>query len=61
MISKVFEHPFDLVKVRLQSQPHDRPARYLGPIDCFRQTIRNEGFLALYRVLSLPSERVVLL
>lgn len=50
MIAKVFEHPFDLIKVRLQSQPLDRPARFLGPIDCFKQTLAGEGFLGLYRV-----------
>ncbi|KAK9893264.1 mitochondrial carrier [Cystobasidium minutum MCA 4210] len=47
-------HPFDLVKVRLQSQPFDRPARFNGPIDCFKQTIQNEGFKGLYRGLSMP-------
>ncbi|EIM23416.1 hypothetical protein E3Q22_01289 [Wallemia mellicola] len=54
MIAKVFEHPFDLIKVRLQSQPLDRPARFLGPIDCFKQTLAGEGFLGLYRGLSMP-------
>merc|ERR1711939_654383 len=54
MVSKVFEHPFDLVKVRLQSQPLDRPARFAGPIDCFRQTFNNEGLRGLYRGLSMP-------
>lgn len=53
MISKVFEHPFDLVKVRLQSQPLDEPAKYKGPIDCLAQTFRGEGFRGLYRVRSL--------
>lgn len=47
------EHPFDLTKVRLQSQPLDRPARYTGPWDCIVQTYRAEGVRAFWRV-SLP-------
>ncbi|WWD00699.1 hypothetical protein V866_007634 [Kwoniella sp. B9012] len=54
MVAKVFEHPFDLVKVRLQSQPTDRPATFKGPWDCFNQTRRREGFLGLYRGLTAP-------
>ena len=53
MVSKVFEHPFDLVKVRLQSQPLDRPVRYTGALDCFRQSFAHEGFRGLYRVRSI--------
>ncbi|KAI6142571.1 hypothetical protein BKA82DRAFT_2562298 [Pisolithus tinctorius] len=34
MISKKFEHPFDLVKVRLQSQVPDPTARFNGRMDC---------------------------
>lgn len=52
--SKLFEHPFDLVKVRLQSQPLHLPNRYNGPLDCFRQTARQEGFGGLYRGVSMP-------
>lgn len=50
MISKVFEHPFDLTKVRLQSQVLDATARFNGPIDCLTQTWKNEGIRGLYRV-----------
>ena len=46
---KFVEFPFDTVKVRLQTQPLDHPI-FKGPFDCFRQTIRNEGFLGLYNV-----------
>ncbi|POW11950.1 hypothetical protein PSHT_08247, partial [Puccinia striiformis] len=52
--SKLFEHPFDLVKVRLQSQPLHLPSRYNGPVDCFRQTVGHEGFRGLYRGVSMP-------
>lgn len=40
------------VKVRLQSQPTDRPAVYTGPVDCFRRTWGKEGLKGLYRVSS---------
>jgi hypothetical protein len=50
MVSKVIEHPFDLCKVRLQSQVLDATARFKGPLDCLSQTWRNEGIRGLYRV-----------
>jgi hypothetical protein len=50
MVSKVFEHPFDLCKVRLQTQVLDQMARYSGPIDCLTKTWKNEGLRGLYRV-----------
>jgi len=50
MVSKVFEHPFDLTKVRLQSQVLDATARFNGPIDCLKQTWQKEGVRGLYRV-----------
>ena len=55
--SKVFEHPFDLTKVRLQSQVLDAQARFSGPIDCLVQTFKKEGVRGLYRVrlLSFPA------
>jgi ornithine carrier protein len=40
--------------VRLQSQPDHLPLRYTGPIDCFRQSIRSDGVLGLYRGISAP-------
>lgn len=54
MAGKFIEFPFDTVKVRLQTQPLDHPI-FKGPFDCFRQTIRNEGFLGLYNVRTLAS------
>ena len=50
IVSKVFEHPFDLTKVRLQSQVLDAQARFTGPLDCLMQTWRKEGVRGLYRV-----------
>lgn len=53
-ISKIVEYPFDTVKVRLQSQPDHLPLRYAGPLDCFRQSIQQDGFRSLYRGVSAP-------
>ena len=54
IVSKVFEHPFDLTKVRLQSQVLDKQARFSGPLDCLSQTWRKEGLRGLYRVRLSP-------
>ncbi|KAG8713063.1 hypothetical protein FRC11_013412 [Ceratobasidium sp. 423] len=54
MVSKVFEHPFDLCKVRLQSQVLDATARFSGPIDCLYKTWKFEGIRGLYRGLPMP-------
>ena len=40
--------------MRLQSQPDHLPLRYTGPLDCFRQSIRTDGVLGLYRGISAP-------
>ena len=50
MASKVLEHPFDLTKVRLQSQVLDSAPRYQGPIDCLTKAWKHEGVRGLYRV-----------
>ncbi|KIM36690.1 hypothetical protein M413DRAFT_449031 [Hebeloma cylindrosporum] len=54
MVSKVFEHPFDLTKVRLQAQVLDATPRFSGPVDCLAQTWRKEGIRGLYRGLPAP-------
>ena len=54
VVGKFVEYPFDTVKVRLQSQPDGQPLRYTGPLDCFRQSFRQDGFLGLYRGVSAP-------
>jgi mitochondrial ornithine carrier protein len=54
-MGKYIEYPFDTVKVRLQSQPDHLPLRYAGPLDCFRQSIKQDGILGgLYRGISAP-------
>ena len=42
------------MKVRLQSQPDHIPLRYSGPLDCFKQGLRTDGVLGLYRGVSAP-------
>ena len=41
-------HPFDTLKVRLQTQPVHRPV-YTGLIDCFIKTLKWEGIGGLYK------------
>lgn len=56
MISEVFEYPFDLAKVRLQSQmlapASEGSLRFTGPWHCLTKTWTEEGFRGLYRVRS---------
>ncbi|KAF2277454.1 amino-acid transporter arg-13 [Westerdykella ornata] len=54
IVGKYIEYPFDTVKVRLQSQPDHLPLRYTGPLDCFKQALRQDGFLGIYRGISAP-------
>ncbi|KAI9277260.1 mitochondrial carrier domain-containing protein [Phascolomyces articulosus] len=44
-------HPFDTVKVRLQTSSADR---FKGPLDCLMKTIRHEGVRALYKGATPP-------
>eukprot|EP00475_Leptophrys_vorax_P039629 TRINITY_DN7186_c0_g1_i1.p1 TRINITY_DN7186_c0_g1~~TRINITY_DN7186_c0_g1_i1.p1 ORF type:complete len:298 (+),score=44.52 TRINITY_DN7186_c0_g1_i1:25-894(+) len=44
-------HPLDTLRTRLQAS---QAGQYAGVLDCFRQTVKNEGFLALYQGLSAP-------
>lgn len=54
MVAEVFEFPFDLAKVRLQSQVLHNTASFGGPLDCLMQTWRDEGIRGLYRGLPVP-------
>ncbi|KAG9290669.1 hypothetical protein G9A89_011632 [Geosiphon pyriformis] len=42
--------PLDTIKVRLQIEN----SRFKGPMDCFFQTLKNEGFFALYKGMASP-------
>jgi len=46
-------HPFDTLKVRLQTQSHTNP-KYSGTLDCVKTTIREEGILGLYKGIQSP-------
>eukprot|EP00887_Chlorella_sp_A99_P003975 scaffold11.g3975.t1 len=46
-------HPFDTVKVRLQTQPTANPI-YSGAIDCFKKTLHWEGVGGLYKGVASP-------
>lgn len=46
-------HPFDTVKVRLQTQPENAKI-YSGFVDCVRKTIQWEGVGGLYKGVTAP-------
>ncbi|XVF52359.1 hypothetical protein PTKIN_Ptkin05aG0012600 [Pterospermum kingtungense] len=50
-------HPFDTIKVKLQSQPTPlpgQPPKYAGAIDAVKQTISAEGSRGLYKGMGAP-------
>ncbi|ORY87885.1 putative mitochondrial ornithine carrier protein AmcA/Ort1 [Protomyces lactucae-debilis] len=53
VVGKLFEYPFDTVKVRLQSQTA-QSQQYTSTLDCFRRTVKSDGYRGLYRGLSAP-------
>ncbi|KAM7289091.1 mitochondrial basic amino acids transporter [Ixodes scapularis] len=46
-------HPFDTIKVRLQTQDGSSP-KYRGSIDCFKSIIRTEKVQGLFRGMTSP-------
>ncbi|KAA8616673.1 Amino-acid transporter arg-13 [Pyrenophora tritici-repentis] len=54
IVGKYIEYPFDTVKVRLQSQPDNVPLKYTGPLDCFKKSLQQDGFIGIYRGISAP-------
>jgi solute carrier family 25 (mitochondrial carnitine/acylcarnitine transporter), member 20/29 len=44
-------HPFDTIKVRLQTAS---PGKFSGPLNCLVSTVKNEGVLSLYRGATPP-------
>jgi len=54
--STLVGHPFDTIKVRLQTQPmgHGVRPQYLGPIHCLRTITREETFRGLFKGISAP-------
>ncbi|GAA0169795.1 hypothetical protein Leryth_018907 [Lithospermum erythrorhizon] len=50
-------HPFDTIKVKLQSQPAAAPGqalKYVGAMDAVKQTIAGEGSRGLYKGMGAP-------
>lgn len=50
-------HPFDTIKVRLQTMPKVGPGEhplYTGTLDCVRKTVQKEGFRGLYKGMGAP-------
>jgi len=47
-------HPLDVVKTRFQFQSDKTSMKYTTIADCFRKTIQNEGFLAVYKGILPP-------
>lgn len=47
-------HPFDTVKVRLQTQPSGSGAKYKGTLHCFRCILKEESVVGLYKGISSP-------
>ncbi|KAF2467579.1 mitochondrial carrier [Lindgomyces ingoldianus] len=54
IVGKYVEYPFDTVKVRLQSQPDHLPLQFTGPLDCFKKSLKQDGFIGIYRGISAP-------
>ncbi|XP_042489949.1 mitochondrial carnitine/acylcarnitine carrier-like protein [Macadamia integrifolia] len=57
-------HPFDTIKVKLQSQPTPTPGqlpKYSGAIDAVKQTIAAEGPRGLYKGMGAPLATVAAL
>ncbi|KAI4377972.1 hypothetical protein MLD38_015521 [Melastoma candidum] len=57
-------HPFDTIKVKLQSQPRPCPGhspKYAGPMDALRKTLTAEGPGGLYKGMGAPLATVAAL
>lgn len=51
-VAAIMGTPADVVKTRIMNQPTDENGRgllYRGSVDCLRQTVSKEGFVALYK------------
>lgn len=48
-------HPFDTIKVRLQTS---EKSQFRGPLHCLGQTVKNEGIRGLYKGATPPCECV---
>ncbi|XP_057472419.1 LOW QUALITY PROTEIN: mitochondrial arginine transporter BAC2-like [Actinidia eriantha] len=53
-------YPLDVVKTRLQAQSQSSSLKYGGIIDCFRKSVREEGYTVLWRGLGTALTRAFL-
>jgi len=54
LASTVAGHPFDTIKVRLQTQRLGKERVYRNALDCGVQMVRNEGPFSLFKGMSTP-------
>lgn len=55
-------HPFDTIKVRLQTQaytPDGKPSLYAGMFDCAKKIVKKESFRGFYKGMATPIIGVV--
>jgi solute carrier family 25 carnitine/acylcarnitine transporter 20/29 len=52
-VGALFGYPLDTVKIRLQTQSQRNPL-YNGAIDCFKQIVKKESVLGLYKGWKSP-------
>lgn len=50
-------YPLDVVKTRLQAQSENSPVKYRGIVDCFRKSVKEEGYRVLWRGLGTAVAR----
>ncbi|KAM5579022.1 mitochondrial arginine transporter BAC2 [Rosa sericea] len=53
-------YPLDVVKTRLQAQSAYPPPKYTGIVDCFRKSVREDGYAVLWRGLGTAVSRAFL-
>ncbi|KAI3463340.1 hypothetical protein Pfo_020003 [Paulownia fortunei] len=50
-------YPLDVIKTRIQAQSHSSVAKYSGIVDCFRRSVKEEGYNVLWRGLGTAVAR----
>uniref|UniRef100_M1BDE0 Mitochondrial carnitine/acylcarnitine carrier protein n=1 Tax=Solanum tuberosum TaxID=4113 RepID=M1BDE0_SOLTU len=50
-------YPLDVIKTRFQAQSQSTPLRYTGIVDCFRRSVKHEGYNVLWRGLGTAVAR----
>ncbi|KAL2534126.1 Mitochondrial arginine transporter BAC2 [Abeliophyllum distichum] len=58
--SWIFCYPLDVMKTRIQAQPKSSPTKYKGIADCFKRSVKEEGYSVLWRGLGTAVARAFL-